>query len=780
VLTLGLGIGMSVAVWSVIDAVLVEPLPYPEADRLVMIGETLPNLGATGYPMSALNYLDFAERNRSFESMAAVFRENLNVTGGSLPERLTGARVSASFFDVMKAPPRLGRGFRSEEDLPGNHLVAVISHGLWLRRFEGAEDAVGASLIINGQPHVVVGVAPEELDFPLASEIWLPIAIDPAHEDRGHGWVTPIGRIRSDVRISDAQEDLGAINQWIEREFPDAERDRIVVLEPLKQRLVGDVRPSLVVLMAAAVCVFFIATANTAILLVVRTATRQRELAVRQALGGSRWHLIRLITTEGLILSLFGGALGLAFAGWCTRSIELRFSALIPRSEGLGLDAGILGVAVLVSLSAGFLASLVPAIRSREDHIMTQLRESDRSATAGSSRIGRAMVVAEIALSVILLAGAALLIRTSVNLLRVDPGFDSDRAMTAEVALTDQRYSEESARRDFYLQALEELESIPGVEAVGSIYPLPLFGRRISTRAYVEGAPGPGPDAQRPLVEMRFVSPGYLAAAGLELVAGRFIDESDTAVSPPVVVVNESFVRQLVPHGNPVERRVTGWDPGDPEAEWDTIVGVVRNVRHVNLADDTGPEMYVPVTQNAFEWATFVVRARSDSAKSLANPMREAINRVDPELPVFHLQTMTEVVNRSLARTNIVTAVLALFAAVGLALAGIGVFSVVSHSVGQRVREAAVRMALGGTPREIVALMVRQGLFPVLLGILVGATSALVVTRVFTQRLYGVAPHDPLAFGSVAFLILAIATLAAWLPARRAAKVEPMTVLRAE
>jgi predicted permease len=780
ILTLGLGIGMSVAVWSVVDAVLIEPLPYPDAHRLVTIGETLPNLGSTGYPMSALDYLDYAERNRTFESMAAVFRDNLNITGGSLPERVKGAYVSAGFFDVLKSPPQFGRAFRTEEDASGGDPVAVISNRFWQSRFGGREEVLGAALIVNGRPHEVVGVAPEGLAFPPGAEVWLPIAIEPAEEDRAHGWVTPIGRLRPDVRLADAQADLERINEWIEQEHGGTEQGRIVALQPLKERIVGDARTSLLVLLAAVACVLLIATANSTILLSMRTTARQRELAMRHAIGAGRWRLVRLVMIEGIILALSGGAIGLALASWCIHLIELRFSQLIPRSGGIGIDAGILGAAILVSVSAGLLAGFLPAIRSREERIMVQLRETERGTTTGSSAVGSAMVVAEIALSVVLLAGAVLLVRTSINLLRVNPGFDSDRVMTAEIALAGERYSEDAARSEFYRRAVEEIESIPGVHKVGTVYPLPLFGRRISTRSYVEGAPAPGPESERPLVELRFVSAGYLQAAGLHLVAGRFFNQSDNAGSPSVVVVNESFVRQLIPHGQPVGRRTTGWDPADPEAQWETIVGVVRNVRHVNLAEDTGPEMYIPVDQQPFEWATFVVRAQSRAADVLANPIREAIQRVDPELPVFNVQTMTEVVSRSMVRTSVLTAVLALFAAVGLALAGIGVFSVVSFSVGRRVKEVAIRMAVGGTPDEVVTLIVRQGLIPVSIGILLGAASALGFTRILISRLYGITAHDPLTYAGVAFLILAIAALAAWLPARRAARVEPMTVLRTE
>ncbi len=352
--------------------------------------------------------------------------------------------------------------------------------------------------------------------------------------------------------------------------------------------------------------------------------------------------------------------------------------------------------------------------------------------------------------------------------------------LTAEVALTDERYSDEADRIAFYLRATQEIAAIPGVEAVGTVYPLPLFSRRVSTVAQVEGGLTPESESQRPLVDLRFVTPGYLGAAGLELTAGRFVEASDTADSPPVVVVNESFVRQLCPRGDIVGRRTTGYDPSDPEAEWETIVGVVRNVRHIDLADDAGPEMYVPVTQFGFEWATFAVRARTDDAMSLADPIREIIHRLDPELPVFNVQTMAEVVGSSLARTRVVTALLVLFASVGLALAGIGVFSVISFTVGRRLHEVAVRLALGGTPGRIVALIVRQGLVPVAAGLLCGIAAAFVLTRVLASHLYGVASHDPLTFSGTAVVVFAVSLLATWLPTRRAAQVEPMTVLRNE
>ncbi len=780
VLTLGVAIGISVAVWSVIDAVLIDPLPYPDADRLVEILMTEPDLGQAGHPMSALDYLDYAERNRSFEAMAAMFRENLNLTGGDSPERVPGAWVSAQFFEVMGVPPQLGRAFRAEDDEPGRDLVAVISHGLWQRRYDAADDILGASVVIDGRSHTIIGVAPAGFDFPGDTDLWLPIAVDPANENRNEGRVVGVGRYRSDVGIDDARADLERVNDWLRREYPDTNQGQGVGIYPLKETIIGAVRPSLLVLLAAVACVLLIGTANVTILLSVRNTARQRELAVRHALGAGRRQLVGMVVAESVVLALAGGAVGLVLAQWGTRVLGLRLAEFVPRATDLEFDAGVLGFAILLSVTVGLLAGLLPAIRLREDRIMLRLREADRSVAGGSSTLGNAMVVAEIALSVILLTGAILLIRTFVNLLHVDPGFDSDRVMTAEVSLSDERYAEESSRVEFYRRAVEAIHTIPEVEAAGTVYPLPLFGRRVTTYARVEGAPIAESATTGPLVELRFTTPGYLEAVGLHLAAGRFIDDSDTADSPSVVVVNESFVRRLCPPGEVVGRRTTSADPDDPEPDWRTIVGVVRDVRHRDLADDAGPEMYVPVAQLPFHWATFVVRAGTGKAVDLAAPIREAIHRIDPELAVFNVQPMTAVVDRSLARTSFVTALLVLFASVGLALTGVGVFSVVSYSVGRRLHEVAVRMAVGGTPGRVVALIVKQGLVPVASGLILGAATALVVMRVLTSRLFGVVAHDPLTLSGTALLVFGFSAFATWLPARRATRIDPAAVLRSE
>ncbi len=780
VLTLGLGIGMSVAVWSVVDAVLIDPLPYPDADRLLQIRRSEPGRIPRGAPMSAFDYRDLAERNHSLEEVAAAFPENVNLTGGSSPERVAGSWVSAPFFDVVGISPNLGRGFRAADDVFGGDLVAVLSHGLWQRRFDGDPEVLGDSIMVNGRPHVVIGVAPEGFSFPGDTELWLPIAIDWENEDRGHGWLTAYGRLRQGLTLEAAMADLEQLADQLRHEHPDTNEDRGFRVVPIKQDIVGPITPSLLVLLASVTCVLLIAAANVTILVSVRAVARQREVALRQALGARRGQLVRLLIVESVLLALAGGTVGLLLALWSVRVVHARFVDLIPRSESVGIDLGVLVFALLVSVATGLLVGAVPALRSRDDRIMARLREAERSVAGGSPAVGTALVVAEIALAVVLLAGAVLLIRTFLNLLQVDPGFDSQRVLIAEVALTSDRYAEETDLLEFYRRSVEEVATIPGVAAVGTIYPLPLHGRQVTTSVDVEGVPRAGSLALQPLVSLRFASPGYLEAAGLRLVAGRFLDVSDTADAPSVAVVNQTFVRELMPDGDAVGRRITGEDPDDPEANWQTVVGVVEDVRHRDLAEDAGPEMYLPVAQFAFDWAVFVVRAVHGSAVGLAAPLQETIHRIDPELPVFNVQPWTEIVNRSLAKTHFVTAILVLFAATGLALSGVGVFSVVSYSVGQRVREMAIRIALGGSQTAVLKLVMRQGLTPVVAGLGLGLAVSLAAMRLLSSRLYGIGAHDPSTHVGISVLILAIAGIATLVPARRATRVDPMTVLRTE
>lgn len=780
VVTLGIGIGMSVAVWSVVDAVLIDPLPYPDSDRLLQIRRSEPGRIPRGAPMSAFDCRDLAERNHSLEAVAATFRENVNLTGGSSPERVAGSWVSAPFFEVIGISPRIGRGFRAEDDVYGGDLVAVLSHSLWQRRFDGDSEVLGNSIMVNGRPHVVVGVAPVGFSFPDDTELWLPLALDWENEDRGHGWLTAYGRLRQGLTLKAARSDLDQLADQLRQEHPDTNEDRGFRAVQVKQDLVGPVTPSLLVLLASVTCVLLIAAANVTILMSVRAVARQREAALRQALGACRGQLVRLLMVESVLLALVGGAVGLVLAYWSVRFVDARFGELIPRSGGVGIDPGVLVFALLVSVATGLLVGVVPAMRSREDRIMARLREAERSVASRGPAVGTALVVAEIALAVVLLAGSVLLIRTFVNLLQVDPGFDSQRVLIGEVALTSERYAEESDLLEFYGRSVDEIAAIPGVAAVGTIYPLPLHGRQVTTSVDVEGVPPAGSLALQPLVSLRFASPGYREAAGLRLIAGRFLDPSDTADAPSVAVVNQSFVRELMPGGDAVGRRITGEDPEDPDAEWGTVVGVVEDVRHRDLAEDAGPEMYLPVAQVAFDWAVFVVRAEHGSAVELAAPVQEAIHRIDPELPVFNVQPWIEIVNRSLARTRFVTAILVLFAATGLALSGVGVFSVVSYSVGRRVREMAIRKALGGSQAAVVKLVMRQGLTPVCAGLGLGLLSSLAAMRLLASRLYGIDAHDFSTHIGTALLILAIAVLATWLPARRATRVEPMTVLRNE
>lgn len=779
VITLAIGIGVSTAIWSIVDAVLLQPLPYPDSDRLVQIQATNPDRGAAGYPMSALDFRDYQEKNHSFEVVAATFRENLNLTDGATPERVSGAWVSASFFEVFGTEPQLGRSFRSTEDAPGGDLVAVISNNLWQRRFSGDPKVIGSTVAVNGRKHTLVGVAPAGFNLPDDVEIWLPIAIDWQEEARNHGWVVPFGRVRRDLDVSAARADLERIASYLQTEHPDTNGSRWVKLVPLKEVIVGDIKPAIAVLVAGAFSVMLIAAANASILLLLRSIVRRRELAIRQALGARRHHLACLLMIESTVLALAGGAVGLLLAHWCTNLLRVKFAELIPRAEGIAVNPSVFCFALVVSAITGLVVGAIPALRTREDRISTQLKNAGRASSGRSSAPGGALVAIEIALAIVLLVGAALLVRTFLNLVNVEPGFDSQGVVTAEISLTDEKYTLAADRVALLRNVIDDLAAQGEVEAVGSVYPLPLFGRRVTTSAWVEGAP-PEDKATRPLVELRFVSPGYLEAAGLTLVAGRFINDSDTAEAPSSVVVNEAFVRHLAPQGDAVGRRCSGYDPGDPALEWDTIVGVVQDVRYLDLSSESGPEMYIPVDQEAFEWATFVVRARPGRQAGLTNLIRSTIHRHDPELPVFNEMPLHTVVARSLTEERFVTTLLVLFSASALALASFGVFSVVSYSVGRRVREIAIRQALGATRSSVLGLVYRQGLIPVAIGLITGSAIALAMSRTLSSRLFGVVAHDPAVYVGALLLVCAVTAISTWFPARRAARVELSTVLDSE
>jgi len=778
VVTLGVGIGMSVAVWSVVDAVLIDPLPVPDSARLVELRTMDPGHVGRGFPSTSPDYREWAERNQSFEAMAATFRENVSLTGGDEPERISGTRATATFFDVVGVTPSLGRAFRPEEDQSSDDLVVVLSHGLWQRRFAADAGVLGTTVTLDGRPRVVVGVMPEGFSFPGDTEAWLPMAFDWSQEHRGRGYVVPYGRLRDGVTLEEAQADLDRIAAWQQRQFPDTNEGVWVRAVPAKEMVVGDVRPALLVLLAAVTGVLLIAVGNVAILQSVRTVARRREVALRQALGARRSRLVRQLLTESTLLALAGGVLGVLLAYLATRLVSLGFAPFVPRRGEIGVDLDVLVFAVVLSLAVGLMVGSVTVVRTRDERIMARLRETD-PAVVGRRPAGTALIVAEIAVSVVLVAGAALLGRTFLNLMGVDPGFDGEGVLSLEVTLTADRYRDASDRVAFLQRATAEIESLPGVASVGTVYPLPLQGRLISAYPFVEGLSDPE-SAEQTLVQQRFASPGYLETVGLRLVEGRFLEPSDVADAPAVVVVNESFVRRLVPDGDAIGRRLTkDLDPEDPAASWATIVGVVEDVRHRDLAVGGDPELYLPVAQNALPWVTFVVRGRGD-APALAAPVRTAIRRVDPDLPVFNVRPLRDVIVDSIAGTWLLTSLVTLFAAVALALAGVGVFSVVSFSIGRRVREVAIRMAIGASRQEVLGLVLRQALAPVALGAALGVTGGMAVMRLLASELYGVAAHDPTTHLGAATVLVAVGVLATWLPARRAARIDPMTVLRTE
>ncbi|MCP4659686.1 MAG: ABC transporter permease [bacterium] len=779
-LTLALGIGATTAVFSVVNGVLLRPLSYPQADRIVMIRASNPEAGFPHISVSPLNFRDWREQNQRLDPMVAILQENYNFTGGDYPERLRGLRVSAGFFSVMGVAPALGRGFLPEEDQPGGENVVVLSHGLWQRRFGGDPGIVDQTILLNGESYQVVGVAPLDFSFPRDMDVWAPIALDYNQYDRGDRWVYALGRLKPGATLAGAQADLSRIAAGLAQEYPDSNTGWGVLVEPLREVVVKNIRPALLVLLTAVAFVLLIAVANVANLFLARLTTREKEVTLRYALGASRTRLIRQLLTESVVLALLGGGLGLLLATWGTEALLARFADYIPRSAGVSVDGNVLGFTLLVSMAAGLVFGVMPALQVSGRNLAEPMGEAGRALTgnAGSGRLRRILVGVEVALALVLLVGASLLIRSFVNLVGIDPGFSAKQVLTMKLDLPEAGYAEDAPRIAFYRELLERIEALPGVASAATIEPMPLAGGWTAEEFTIEGRPVPDP-SEAPGTNYRLASPGYFETMEIPLLAGRTLTEADSEGALPVAVINKTLADRFFPQGDAIDRRLTFDVPPTEDSVWFTIVGIVGDVRWAELDTEAGPETYVATLQRPDRFATLVVRAESDPF-ALAAPVRSVVQAVDPDLPVYNLRTVDELVALSLGQPRFATALLALFAAVALALAILGIYGVVSYSVSQRFREVGIRMALGASGSEVLRMVVGQGMVPVVAGVGAGVVGALGLTRFLASQIYGVSTMDPLIFAGVAAVLLLVALTASFLPARRATGVEPMLVLRHE
>ncbi len=777
--TLALGIGANTAIFSFVQGILLEPLPYPESGRLVTVWE---NHEARGGPSNEwtgfATFSDWREQNRVLENLAVYSDVGPTLTGDGVAERLAGEVVTHEYFSVLGVTPAIGRAFLKEEETPGGERVVILGDDLWKRRFGADPEILGTVLTLNGQPATVIGVLPEGFRSPFTpdAEIWRVLPIDPSRDDRGNYYVRSVGRLRPGVDVEAAQADFARIARQVAEAHPEEYTDVDFSVVPLLDVVVGPGRPALTALMAAVGLVLLIACANVANLLLARSTAREREMAVRASLGAGRRRLVSQLLTESMLLAFVGGAFGLLLGSWGMALLKTLAPSAAPRLGEVGLNPEVLGFTFVLALLTGAVFGLVPALRASRLDLNSSLREGGRDTGGGAgNRLRDFLVVAEVALALTLLVGAGLLIRSFWLLTRVDPGFRPDQIVTANLSLPRVGYDTPEKRISFFDLLMERLDGHPQLEDAGAVSILPMAGFDSDVTITLEGRP-PLAFADQPTAWYRRVTPGYFETVGVEIARGRALSPQDRVDSMPVVLINETFARRYFAGEDPVGQRLK---LGDPESErpWRTIVGIARDVRYRGLGADAVHEIYLPQAQFPSPQMAVVLRPRSSVAEPLAI-LRSEVAALDPELPIFAPATMESLVSDSVAFPRFTTQLLTAFAALALTLAAIGIYGVLTYAVSRRVREIGVRMALGAERRHVIRMVVSRGLGLTLTGVGIGLLAAFAVTRFLEQLLFGVRPTDPATFAATALALITVATIACWLPARRAASVDPVVSLR--
>jgi len=788
VLALALGIGATTAIFSVVDAVILKPLPYQDSGRLVQLWMRFTGIGIPNDQnwVSAPEFMDL-QQNHCFTQIAAIDDESYNIdmtSMGGVPERIEAAVVSAGFFRLLGVQAQLGRVFLPEEGRAGHERVVLLGDGLWRRRFGADRTVLGRKLVMNGQSNEIVGVLPPGFQMPRDAEVWTPLvfaAADLTPDNRGNHGLRAIARIRPDLSFEQARTDMAAVSRRIVEQnpsYPYKDYNFAVILIPLLEQQIGDIKIALWVMLGAIGLVLLIACGNVANLLLARASARQREIAVRQALGVGRWRLTRQLLTESLLLALAGGIAGLALASGALRLLIAASATSFPRVAETRMDLGVLAFTLLVSLATGILFGLAPAFQFVRHTTYDTLKEGGRgSAGGGSARLRAALVAGELALSLALLAGSGLLIRSFLRLQDVDAGFRPDGVLTMRISLPDRKYSKPEQTRAFYRELLDRVRQLPGVDAAGASNGLPLTGTGWSGTTAIDTQAVPQKETT-PEADKRPVTPGYFESMGIPLVRGRYFDQRDTETALPVAIVDETLANTYWPHQDPIGQRVK--DGGlKSNAPWRVVIGVVKHVRYRTLESPSRVEFYWPYAQTSFALGSMNLALHTAAdPRLLANAVQKQVSALDPDQPVYHIRTMHELMAESVARRRLSMFLLAIFAGVALLLAAVGIYGVMSYSVAQRAHEIGIRMALGARGANILWLVVSQSLWLTGAGLLIGLAGSLMLTRLLSTLLFDVKATDPLTYLFVAMFLAVVAQLASFLPAWRATTIDPVTALR--
>ncbi|HEX9704549.1 MAG TPA: ABC transporter permease [Gemmatimonadales bacterium] len=773
VLTLGIGIGANTTIFSVVNGVLIRPLPYREPDQLVMLWTMLPNFGRE---VSSLpDFRDWRDQNTSFTDVAASVTATAAVMGEGEPERVRVGNVTANFFHTLGVSAALGRGFTPDEEIP-NSRVVIVSHGFWRQRLGGRSNVVGETLRLSGLPHTIVGIAPPGFRFGTDVQLWVPLNTADQNAGRRNDFLTIVARKKPGVTTERAQAEISGIMRHLGEEYQNTNLGVDAQVISLHEQVVGDIRPALLVFMGAVGLVLLIACANVASLMLARAAAREREMAVRAALGAGRGRLILQTLTESVVLSLGGATLGLVLAVWGVAALRHAQPGNLPRVETIAVDGRVLAFTLLLALAVAVLFGLAPALRLAATDLSDRLRDGARAVTGGTGlRETRGMLVlAEVALAVLLLAGAGLLIRSFDKLQRVDVGVRPEEVLTAALAPPAVKYAEMPEVTEFHARLLEELPRAPGVRDAALVNNPPVSGGAGYNAFVVEGRPVLAPGASVPDAQRYVATPEFFRVLSIPLIRGRFFTAQDREGAVGVAIINETMARKHFTGEDPLGRRLSmnGRD-------WYTIVGIVGDTRQEGVVDEPYAQMYFPYAQLPQRAVYVVLRTAGDPLAAVGS-LRQTVKSLDPEIPLYNIAAAQQLIDRSIARPRVNAALLSVFAAVALVLAAIGIYGVLSYAVAQRTREIGVRMALGAHARDVVRLIVRQGMLPVVAGLGVGLVTALAATRLMGKLLYGVGPDDPVTFVVIAGVLTAVALVAALLPARRATRVDPMVALRTE